>query len=156
MIVVRCGQCPWEMQVFEHEAHARLTAHEKLRHPESVPPSAPMTAEEQEHWRVPQMSTADWELRALDAIVHLAADRAEFTLYEISDYGVGEPINPRCDWGQLTRTAEHLQLIKQARHADGSQKFTRSKRPASKGSAVAVWTAGPGLPRHQQRRSHTA
>lgn len=144
--IASCRLCPWEVQFNNADAAAKgRERHEQMRHP-SPALTAPQDIPEDER-RIPQLASADWRLQALEALRRLAQERAEFTVYDVADFGVGQPLRPQFDWGNLTRDAAHLGLIKHAVDESGHEKATRSKRPGTKSSLVAVWTAGHAVRR---------
>lgn len=131
--IASCGLCPWQVEFATPAAAVKgRDRHERLRHPSDA-----LTARQdipEDERRIPQLASADWRLQALEALRRLARERAEFTVYDVADFGVGQPLRPQFDWGKLTRDAAHLGLIRHALDADGREKSTRSKRPGTKSS----------------------
>jgi hypothetical protein len=152
MTIAKCTiGCPWEFDVpgDEFAADEARVRHESLRCPNRVPStsaaSLPARVLGEPVEPVRQLPSVEWRTRALDALVQLAATKATFTVFEIAEYGVGEPPAPRTDWGKLTRDAEHMGFIRHARDNEGRELSARSQRPATKGSLVSVWTAGKAI-----------
>lgn len=136
-LVASCGLCPWQILVFtDEEKQRKETTHTEQRHPEHVPTG---TVERP----VQQIATVDWWNRAIDAIASQPPGSVG-TLYEWCAH-VPEPLNPKSQWGQLARDAEHLSLIK---HVG----YTQSKRPETKGSATGMWERTHVQPPRHERR----
>lgn len=149
MTIARCTQgCGWEVDVpgDEFDADAGRVRHEQQRCPNRpATPSEPSHTLGEPAQPIRQFPSNEWRTKALDALADLARTRPRFTIYEVVELGVGEPPNPSKDWGILTRDAEHMGLIKHARDDTGREMSERSKRPATKGSLVFVWTAGKAI-----------
>lgn len=138
MTVIRCKadptSCVWEVDFADAaEGQRGLDRHLAFRHPSS-PPVLHRSPEP-----VSQLASVAWETTAIDALQHLARTRAEFTVYDVHDFGVGEPIDPQYDWGRLTRKARHLGIIEPVVLPDGSEKAVQSRRPGTRASLVKVW-----------------
>lgn len=141
MTLATCPRCPnWEVDVVGDDAARRVEdKHKERLHPELVAnPAARFVRNE------PRGDSSEWRTVALDALAQLATTRPQFTVYEVAELGVPEPPDPAHDWGSLTRHAKHLGLIKSVTNDDGTPKAVHSKRPATRGSLVKVWQAGPG------------
>lgn len=161
-MIIGCGLCPdqdnrWEQDLPPNRAQQALDAHQAAHH--GITPPTP----DPDHVPQPvtQLAHVDWWTSAIDAIARLARESMRtgepFTVFEVARYGVGEPINTRTDWGKLTRDAAHQGLIEHAKDAAGHELSTRSARPATKGSLVALWVAGPAITgRPSTRRSDSA
>lgn len=167
MTIARClvdpSSCVWEVDFPAGPAAADrgLQRHKERRHPDAVPADEAASSEPRVPQPVPQLANVDWRTQSLDGIAQLARDSMRtgepFTVFEVEKFGVGEPINPRYDWGKLTRDAVHLELIEHARDSEGHELSTRSPRPATKGSLVSLWRAGPTITgRRPAKRSETA
>lgn len=139
MTLATCPLCPeWEVDVIGPDAARRIEdKHKDRKHPElraaAPSPSRSSTSRDSGAWRT----------QALDALAQLSATRPHFTVYEVAELGVDEPPDPAHDWGFLTRDAKHLGVIAPVRNEDGTPKAVESKRPATRGSLVKVWQAGP-------------
>lgn len=163
MTLAKCTHtdCNWEVDIpgDEFAADAARVRHEARRHL-STPPSTPLHQLGQPAEPIAQLANVDWWARAIDGLTQLAresmATGEPFTIYEVSRFGVGEPLNPRTDWGKFARDAEHLRLIVHARDEKGRELSTRSVRPATKGSLVALWQPGPAITGAPKTRSDTA
>lgn len=164
-MIVGCTLCPdqesrWEQDLPADRAQQALDAHQQRQHSDLV--SKP-ELDPEPHVPVPvqQLANADWWTQAIDGIGKLAQESLRtgepFTVYDIARHGIGEPANPRTDWGKLTRDAQHLRLIAHATDSEGRELTTRSHRPATKSSLVFQWVAGPAITgRPSASRSHSA
>jgi hypothetical protein len=122
-VVIACGACAWEQEYRDQEtANRKLAVHRQARHGDK-----PLDG-------VVQLDTVNWRQRALDAIRILAASGEDFALSEIHTMGVGEPLNPRYDWGNLSRDVHRLGI---AHPVD----YALSKRPETRKSSVRKWSA---------------
>lgn len=150
MTLARCTLgCQWEVDGFADDlaADEARVRHESLRCPNRTRTgtAAPQRALGEPGEPIRQFPSVEWRTRALDAIAQLAAAKSTFTIFEIAEYGVGEPPAPRTDWGRLTRDAQDFGLIKHAKDSAGRDLTARSQRPATKNSLVFVWTAGKAI-----------
>lgn len=117
-----CGMCPWE-QVFPDDdtAERKLAQHRQVRHGETAPDAA-----------VP-ITSSEWEERATAAVKVLVARGEDFAMFEIHNYGVGEPPNPKNDWGRFSSRIHSKGL---AHPVD----YDLSKRPGTNRSSVRKWS----------------
>lgn len=73
-----------------------------------------------------------WRQRGLDAIAQLASTGVEFTAYDLIDRGLlDEPAHPN-HMGALMNLARRQGLVRRVG-------YTQSRRPATRGSALATW-----------------
>lgn len=160
-MIFKCLICPdqdkrWEQDLPADRGQKALDAHQQAHH--GVLPPAP----DPDHVPQPvqQLAHVDWWTHAIDGIAQLARESLRtgepFTVYEVTKYGVGEPSNPRTDWGKVTRDAEHQQLIIHATDGEGRHLAGPSKRPGVNGSLVSLWRPGPAVTGKRPSRSDTA
>lgn len=135
--IARCvgHLCQWEVEFPTVPAARRAEeAHTARKHPEFSPapgwrPGSGGSGAEQ----------AVWETVALDAVRALAATGREFVIFDVHEFGVGEPPDISHDWGRLTAKARQMGLIEKVLYDDGTAKAVESKRPETRGSLVKVW-----------------
>ena len=118
-----CGLCNFEQVYPNDETAARgLARHRQSRHGEQPAEG------------VVQLSSVNWRERAIEAIRQLAARPDDFFLYEVHNFGVGEPpANHRTAWGLLSKDIHRLGV---AHPVD----WDKSIRPDSRQSAVRKWS----------------
>lgn len=80
----------------------------------------------------PQTRAADWRGRAVERVRALAGSGRSFTFAADVAPVVGEPANPKADWGRLARSLHVAGVIEPCG-------FTESARATSAASAVKVW-----------------
>jgi hypothetical protein len=77
-------------------------------------------------------ASGDWAGQAMLAVEAIARTGRQFTAYDLVEcYGLPEPTSVAA-WGALFRRAKNAGLIRRVG-------YEQSRRPETKGSAVAVW-----------------
>src|SRR4051794_1971600 len=107
--IARCRPrlCDWEVEFASVDAkHRAEDTHVARRHPGIAAIEAEVKADE-----APKADYPIWEAAALDALLQLARSGREFVIFDVKDYGVGEPPDTAHDWGRLAAKARHIGLI---------------------------------------------
>lgn len=133
MTLASCHYCPWEVDFPAGNAAAMSGLDRHLTRCPNAPAIEQAAADPvHEPDPLPQIAGVTWRSQALDALAQIAATGRVFTVFEVANYGVGEPPGGHHEWGRLARDAHHMGLIE---HVG----FTESKRPGTKASAVKTW-----------------
>src|SRR3954451_1441220 len=140
--IARCRPrlCGWEVEFATVDAKQRAEdTHVARWHPGYAAHEAEVMADDD----APKADYAIWETVALDALRSLARSGREFVVFDVKDYGVGEPPDTAHDWGRLTAKARQMGLIEKVMVSDGdgglTPKAIESRRPETRGSLVKVW-----------------
>lgn len=117
--------CEWEINVDADTVTRRELVH--LQHAHGIVPP------QQEINPADVVNPAQWLAAAVTAARAKVAAGERFTLY---DLGLPDPPNAKTALGQLAQRIHDLQV---AHPCD----YTKSSRPGTRGSAVAVWDGNP-------------
>jgi hypothetical protein len=140
MTLTRCRHtppCDWQIDVPAQAVDRREAVHMQVRHG-----AGPLDT-------VIQLDPVKWRTQAIEAIRQLVARGTDFALFEVHDFGVGDPPDPQHQWGLLSRDIHRLGI---AHPVD----FMRSTRPGTKQSSVRKWSGDASRcedERHRKARS---
>ena len=128
------ASCQWEYAAStEAEAAKRKATHEHARHGKAMP--------EQE------VTGADWQAQALDAVRQVAARGKNFRIFDaLSEFGLQSPPDAQHRIGRFTTLVHDLGIC----HRVGDEPSTR---PGTKASAAGVWHRDPARCRAHRCRS---
>lgn len=137
-VVIECGLCPWSQEYRDQEtAERKLATHRQARHGEG-----PLDT-------VTPIDGVTWRERAIEAVKILVARGEDFAMWEIHNFGVGEPPDPKHQWGRLSQDLHRLGIAHPVDH-------TLSARPGTKESSVRKWSGDKTRCERCARKASTA
>lgn len=123
-VIAECPHCPWEQACAGGvEAAGKLAQHLHARHDEPLPPQ--------------EVTGANWQEQAVDAVRQVAARGRDFTIYEaLAEFGLQSPPDAQHRLGRFTTLVHDMGICHKVRD-------DQSTRPGTKKSAAGVWNRNP-------------